>query len=133
VLLVFDNFERVIEARLDVAELITSCPNLDALGEKANILPVEEVDDLSELALSAQERRRGYRKIGLVKGLEWRELAAAELEDVLGRRGPPAGAPQGRRTYTPAQQTPPLHVGGHTVPAGDRRAAAHRPARRWCR
>jgi len=41
-------------------------------------------DDLSELALPAEERRRGHGQVGAVERLEGRKLALAELVHALG-------------------------------------------------
>ncbi len=53
-------------------------------GEQANIVTGEQLDDLRELALAADERRRRHREIRAVERLQDGEVACTQLVDALG-------------------------------------------------
>ena len=54
--------------------------------QQPDVLAAQQADDLVQLALAAEERRRRDGKVRLVQRLQRREVAVAELEQALRRR-----------------------------------------------
>ncbi len=51
---------------------------------EADVVPGEQLADFTQLAVAAEERRRGDRQVRAVEGLQRRELAVPQLVDPLG-------------------------------------------------
>ena len=54
--------------------------------QQLNVLVAQQTDDLVELALAAEKRRRRDGKVRLVQRPQAREIGVAQLEDALRRR-----------------------------------------------
>ena len=52
--------------------------------EQASVVCAQELDDLGQFLLSAEEGRRGHRQVRAVEGFERGEVAVSELVDALG-------------------------------------------------
>ena len=62
------------------------CPAGARERQQPNVLAAQQADDLVELALAAEKRRRRDGEVRLVQRLQARELGVAELEEALRRR-----------------------------------------------
>ena len=68
------------------ASLVFPVPPGPVSVSSRNVLAAQQADDLVELALAAEERRRRDGEVRLVERLQAREIGVAELEEALRRR-----------------------------------------------